>query len=37
LQVYVNGAGRAAVNGHGSLNTRYIGIDHPDFVVNCER
>lgn len=37
LQVYQNGNARPTVNGHGSLNTRYIGIDHPEFVVNCER
>lgn len=37
LQIYQNGAQRPTVNGHGSLTTRYIGIDHPEFVVNCER
>lgn len=37
LQVYQNGNARPTVNGHGSLNTRYLGIDHPEFVVNCER
>ena len=37
LQAFQNGNERATVNGHGSLNTRYIGLDHPEFVVNCER
>lgn len=37
LQAFQHGSERATVNGHGSLNTRYIGIDHPEFVVNCER
>lgn len=37
LQVYQNGNERPTVNGHGALNTRYLGIDHPEFVVNCER
>lgn len=37
LQTFQNGSERATVNGHGSLRTRYIGIDHPEFVVNCKR
>ena len=37
LQAFQNGSERATVNAHGSLNTRYIGLDHPEFVVNCER
>jgi len=37
LQIYLNGSDKPEVNGHGSLNTRYVGIDDPNFVVNCER
>ncbi|MDG2320795.1 MAG: CpcT/CpeT family chromophore lyase [Rhodospirillaceae bacterium] len=37
LQTFQNGSAKATVNGHGSLQTRYIGIDHPEYVVNCKR
>ena len=37
LQAFQNGNGRATVNAHGSMSTRFIGLDHPEFVVNCER
>ena len=37
LQGYQNGAERATVNGHAALNASFIGLDHPEFVVNCER
>ncbi len=36
LQAFQNGNERATVNAHGSLNTNYIGLDHPEFVVNCD-
>lgn len=37
LQGYQNGGARPTVNAHAALNGRFIGIDHPEFVVNCER
>lgn len=37
LQGYQNGAERATVNGHAALNASFIGLDHPEFVRNCER
>lgn len=37
LQGYQNGNARPTVNAHAALNGRFIGIDHPEFVVNCDR
>lgn len=37
LQSFQNGSSKMTVNAHASLNAKFIGIDHPDFVVNCER
>lgn len=37
LQAYQNGSEKPTVNGHAALNARFIGLDHPEFVVNCER
>lgn len=37
LQGYQNGRARPTVNAHAALSGRFIGIDHPEFVVNCER
>lgn len=37
LQSFQNGSSKMTVNAHASLNASFIGIDHPDFVVNCER
>ncbi|NKB44718.1 MAG: hypothetical protein GKS03_10620 [Alphaproteobacteria bacterium] len=37
LQAYQNGSDKPTVNGHAALNAGFIGLDHPEFVVNCGR
>ncbi|MBT4739869.1 MAG: hypothetical protein HN793_07800 [Rhodospirillaceae bacterium] len=37
LQAYQNGSEKPTVNGHAALNASFIGLDHPEFVVNCKR
>lgn len=37
LQAYQNGSTKPTVNGHAALSASFIGLDHPEFVVNCDR